>query len=62
MEFLCRNIHEALAEVETGKQYVASCEQELKLAKAALQAAERELRAWQKEAVPVLAHALGAGR
>ena len=51
MEFLCRNLTESLAEVEAGKKYVASCEEELKQARAALRSAERELRAWQKEPV-----------
>jgi hypothetical protein len=72
-KYLCLNITEALAEVETCKAYVAECQKapvnrgELKLAKAALRSANRELRDWQKGIVPPLAEpqlamVAGAGR
>ena len=57
-EYFCLNTAEAVAEVEACKAYVAECRvnrQDLKLAKAALRSAERELRDWQKGIVPPLA-------
>ena len=60
-EYLCLNIAEAVAEVEACKAFVAECQkapvnrQDLKLAKAALRSAERELRDWQKGSVPLFA-------
>jgi len=58
-EYLCLNITEAVAEVEACKAYVAECQkanrEELKLAKAALRCAERELRDLQNGIVPPLA-------
>lgn len=60
--WLCLNIEEATAEVEACKAYVVYCETaipkdrgELKMAKAALRSAERELRDWQRGVVPPLA-------
>jgi hypothetical protein len=60
-EYFCLNIVEAVAEVEACKGRVAECQtapinrEDLKLAKAALRNAERELRDWQKGIVPPLA-------
>jgi hypothetical protein len=68
-KYLCLNIEEAVAEVEGCKAYVAECQKpwydrnELKLAKAALRSAERELRDWHKGIVPPMAEpaiAMGA--
>jgi hypothetical protein len=56
-EYFCLNVTEAVAEVEACKAHVAECQnrEDLKLAKAALRSAERELRHWQKGIVPPLA-------
>ena len=57
-KYLSLNISEAGAEVEGCKVFVAECQvapvnrEQLKLAKAALRSAERELRDWQKGIVP----------
>ena len=66
-EYLCLNIAEAVAEVEACKVFVTECQkanrEQLKLAKAALRSAERELRDWQRGIVPLLAEpqlAMGA--
>jgi hypothetical protein len=67
------NISEAVAEVAGCKAHVAECQKvpvdrgELKLAKAALRSAERELRDWQRGimppmAEPAIAMAAAAGR
>jgi hypothetical protein len=60
-KYLCLNITEAIAEVEACKAHVANCQnnvpvgrEDLKLAKAALRSAERELRDWQRGIVPPL--------
>jgi outer membrane protein TolC len=57
-EYFCLNITEAIAEVEACKTHVAECQrnrEDVKLAKAALRSAERELRDWQKGIIPTLA-------
>ena len=66
-EYLCLNITEAVAEVEACNAYFTECQktgrEQLKLAKAALRSAKRELRDWQKGTVPPLAEpqrAMGA--
>jgi hypothetical protein len=57
-EYFCLNVTEAVAEVEACKTYVAECQvvpvnrANLSLAKAALRAAERELKAWEAGIVP----------
>jgi hypothetical protein len=56
-EYFCLNAIEAVAEVAACKAHVAECQrnrEDLKLAKAALRSAERELRDWQKGTVPPL--------
>jgi len=67
--WFCLNIEEAVAEVEACKVFVAACQiapvnrAQLKMAKAALRSAERELRDWQKGIVPPLSEpalAMGA--
>jgi hypothetical protein len=58
-EYFCLNITEAIAEVEACKAHLTECQktarEDVKLAKAALRSAERELRDWQKGIVPPLA-------
>ncbi len=57
-EYLCLNVTEAIAEVEACKAHVAECQrnrEDVKLAKAALRSADRELRDWQKGIAPPLA-------
>jgi hypothetical protein len=72
-KYLSLNIGEGISEVEGCKAYVAECQKvpvdrgELKLAKAALRSAERELRDWQRGimppmAEPAIAMAAAAGR
>ena len=58
-KWLCNTIEEATAEVEACKAFVAECQnnipvdrKQVSMAKAALRAAERELRDWQKGIVP----------
>ena len=60
-QYLCSNIVEAVAEIDACNAYVYECRkvpvvrEDLKLAKAALRSAERELRDWIKGIVPPLA-------
>jgi hypothetical protein len=57
-EYFCLSITEAVAEVEACKAHLTECQktarEDVKLAKAALRSAERELRDWQKGIVPTL--------
>lgn len=58
IEFYCESVSEARTEVEACQAHVVYCQQnlreELKLAKAALRNAKRELHAWETGTVPPL--------